>query len=84
MLRLDLSMPGLPQDTGEAVVQVPAGTDVLSETDMRDFQRRNIVRALKQSNWRVSGKGGAAELLGVRPTTLADRIRSYGIERPAR
>ena len=84
VLRLDLSMPGLPQDTGEAVVQVPAGTDVLSETDMRDFQRTNIVRALKQSNWRVSGKGGAAELLGVRPTTLADRIRSYGIERPAR
>ena len=51
---------------------------------MRDFQKANIVRALKQTNWKVSGTGGAAELLGVRPTTLADRIRTYRIKRPAK
>jgi len=32
----------------------------------------------------VSGKGGAAELLGVRPTTLADRIKSFGVRKPRR
>jgi len=51
---------------------------------MRDYQKRNVLAALKRTNWRVSGPDGAAELLGVRPTTLADRIRSFGIRRPAR
>jgi transcriptional regulator with GAF, ATPase, and Fis domain len=61
-----------------------SGGTVLSEKEMREFQKSNTVAALKQSNWRVSGDGGAAELLGVKPTTLADRIRTYGIKRPAR
>ena len=51
---------------------------------MRAMQKRNLVAALKQSNWRVSGKTGAADLLGIKPTTLADRIRSFGIKRPAK
>ena len=51
---------------------------------MRQLQRDNIVTALKEADWRVSGKGGAAEMLGVKPTTLADRIRSFKIEKPVR
>ena len=51
---------------------------------MREFQKGNIVQALDRASWKVSGKGGAAELLGVRPTTLADRIKTYGIKRPKR
>jgi transcriptional regulator with GAF, ATPase, and Fis domain len=51
---------------------------------MREFQKNNTIKALEQSNWKVSGTGGAAELLGVRPTTLADRVRTYKIKRPAR
>jgi transcriptional regulator with GAF, ATPase, and Fis domain len=45
------------------------------------LQQKNIVRALEQTNWKVSGKGGAAELLGVKPTTLADRIRTMKLKR---
>ena len=51
---------------------------------MRDVQKANTVKALEQAQWKVSGPGGAAELLGVRPTTLADRIRTYKIKRPSR
>ena len=83
VLRLDLSMPGFgpDQDPGAAA---PQGTDdILTEQEMREFQKGNIVRALKQANWKVSGKGGAAEFLGVRPTTLADRIRSLKIRKPS-
>ncbi len=83
VLRLDLSMPGFgpDQDQGAAA---PQGTDdILTEQEMREFQKGNIVRALKQANWKVSGKGGAAEFLGVRPTTLADRIRSLKIRKPS-
>jgi len=85
VLRLDLSMPNI--GTTQAVVassEVKRSDDILTEKEMRDYQKRNLVAALKQTNWRVSGRDGAAELLGVRPTTLADRIRSFGIRRPAR
>ncbi len=84
VLRLDLSMPGLKAGSGSLGVVTASSDEVLTETDMRDFQRGNISRALNRANWKISGKGGAAELLGVRPTTLADRVRTYGIKKPVR
>jgi transcriptional regulator with GAF, ATPase, and Fis domain len=57
---------------------------ILTENQMREFQKQNLLNALQETNWRVSGPDGAAELLGVRPTTLADRIRAFGLRRPAR
>lgn len=83
VLRLDLSMRGLKIVAGEATT-VATDTDVvLTEKEVREFQRNNIVKAMRQANWKVSGTGGAAELLGVRPTTLADRIRILKIKKPA-
>ena len=82
-LRLDLSMadPG-----GEARLETANSSPLnklLTESEMRDFQKNNIVAALKQAGGKVSGSGGAAELLGVKPTTLADRIRTLGINKNA-
>jgi transcriptional regulator with GAF, ATPase, and Fis domain len=51
---------------------------------MRELQRQNLVAALEHADWKVSGPGGAAELLGLRPTTLTDRMRAMGIRRPER
>jgi PAS domain S-box-containing protein len=84
VLRLDVSMPDLKSDAGSMGVVEQTTDSVLTEKDMREFQKRNTTAALKQSNWRVSGDSGAANLLGVKPTTLADRIRTYGIKRPAK
>ena len=82
VLRLDLSMPGLKVDIDAIADTSIASNEVLTEKDMQDFQKNNIEKALEQSNWKVSGIGGAAELLGVRPTTLADRIRTLKIRKP--
>jgi PAS domain S-box-containing protein len=82
VLRLDLSMPSLKVDIDAIADTSIASNEVLTEKDMRDFQKNNIEKALEQSNWKVSGIGGAAELLGVRPTTLADRIRTLDIRKP--
>ena len=82
-LRLDLSMPGLKNDDEDVPAEAPRDDDVLTEREMREFQKANLVRALEQANWKVSGSNGAAELLGLRPTTLADRIRSFKITRPS-
>ncbi|MFK8014396.1 MAG: sigma 54-interacting transcriptional regulator [Gammaproteobacteria bacterium] len=49
---------------------------------MRDQERQNLKSALEFANWRVSGVDGAADLLGMKPTTLSGRIKSLGIERP--
>jgi transcriptional regulator with GAF, ATPase, and Fis domain len=43
-----------------------------------------IEAALAATGGKVFGPGGAAELLGVRPTTLASRIKRLGIEKPRR
>ncbi len=83
-LRLDLSLPNAAVSERVTASTAPAEDRVLTEKQMRELQKQNILAALRASNWRVSGKEGAAERLGVRPTTLADRIKSFGIRRPRR
>lgn len=53
--------------------------DFLTETELREFEKNNLLAVLKQANGRVSGPGGAAELLGIKPSTLSYRIRAFGI-----
>jgi len=85
VLRLDLSMPNVrvarPAQATPVVEKTPG---ILTEKEMREYQKQNLIAALQESDWRVSGPDGAAELLGVKPTTLADRIRVLGIRKPAR
>ncbi|MEE4186603.1 MAG: sigma 54-interacting transcriptional regulator [Gammaproteobacteria bacterium] len=80
--RLELSLPteGGPVQLAAAE---SAAADFLTEREMKAQQRENLRRALEFAGWRVSGKGGAAELLGLRPSTLTDRMRSFGLEKPA-
>jgi formate hydrogenlyase transcriptional activator len=49
---------------------------ILTENEMRGRERANIAAALVQCNGKVSGTGGAAELLAMKPTTLASRIKA--------
>jgi PAS domain S-box-containing protein len=83
VLRLDLSMMGLKTDSDDAGEAEMQSDEVMTEKELRELQKNNIVRALMRTNWKVSGAGGAAELLGVRPTTLADRIRTMKIKKTA-
>ncbi|MBK9166645.1 MAG: sigma 54-interacting transcriptional regulator [Bryobacterales bacterium] len=63
----------------------PDAAGVLTERQIRDLERSSVVGALRRSRGRVAGKSGAAELLGIPPTTLASRIKSLGIDaRPYR
>ena len=74
----------LPQPVHAAVATAatPApARDVIPEVEWRRRERANVVAALEKSGYRVSGEGGAAELLGVNPATLASRLRSLGIHK---
>ncbi len=81
VLRLDLSMSDPGADMRQDSSAGESQNNVLTEAEMREFQKNNLLAALSQADWKVSGPGGAAELLGVKPTTLADRIRTFGVRR---
>jgi transcriptional regulator with GAF, ATPase, and Fis domain len=64
-----------------AAVTPDDSADFITESQWRKLERENLLKVLKQARGRVSGRGGAAELLGVNPNTLASRLRALGISR---
>jgi formate hydrogenlyase transcriptional activator len=66
-----LQIPALPSS-------VPIGTEPMT---LEDAARDHILKALEESNWLVGGKSGAAALLGVKRTTLIDKMRKLGVSR---
>jgi formate hydrogenlyase transcriptional activator len=60
------------------VAQTP---EVITDPEMKRRERDNIVAALKYSRGRIYGRGGAAELLAVKPTTLSARIKKLRLKR---
>jgi PAS domain S-box-containing protein len=53
-----------------------------TETERLARDRANILTALRLTNGKMSGEDGAAELLGIKPTTLASRMKALGVEKP--
>ena len=51
-------------------------------TRLSDVERKHIRTVLESTGWRIRGTGGAAERLGLRPTTLETRIAKLGLSRP--
>ena len=49
---------------------------------LADVERDHIRHVLEKTGWRVRGHGGAAELLGLKPSTLEGRMTKLGIHRP--
>jgi len=50
--------------------------------NLKDVEREHIIRVLKECGWKVRGKDGAAERLGLKRTTLQSRMKRLGIQRP--
>src|SRR6202162_4370242 len=62
---------------------VEAEPEFLTESEMRRRERANLFAVLQKAGWKVKGVNGAAELLGVKPTTLFARIGPLGLKRTA-
>jgi transcriptional regulator with GAF, ATPase, and Fis domain len=80
-LRLDVALPrcaGATRDSASSSGRQP-DEDVLTDRECRDRERANVMRALERTDGRIYGRGGAAELLGINPTTLASRLRALEI-----
>ena len=67
-------------------VRVPrmASSDIPANLSLEDAERRHILGVLEKSGWRITGQGGAAEILGLKRTTLQSKMKKLGIKRPAK
>jgi transcriptional regulator with GAF, ATPase, and Fis domain len=65
-------------------IPVPRTTvsSAISSAKLEDVEREHIRRVLQRAHWRVRGAGGAAEQLGLKPTTLETRMTKLGLARP--
>jgi transcriptional regulator with GAF, ATPase, and Fis domain len=83
VLRLDLAMNDILTSAAVTETNAPEGVvRLMTESELLDLERRNTLLALERAQWRVSGPNGAAELLGVKPTTLADRMKKLKLRKP--
>src|SRR5947209_7885012 len=72
----------LPSPSSASRVAEPVVTDadcVRTDAEIRQLEAGNIRAALRLAKGKVSGAGGAAEMLGIKPTTLASRIKALGV-----
>ena len=90
LLRLDLAMADIGNSASPTTSSAPAaaGPDraatpaLMNEQALLELQRNNLLAALGATGWRVSGPHGAAALVGLKPSTFADRMKKFGIARP--
>jgi len=66
-----------PGDSGMA-----ADRTILSAEEIKQLERDNTIHAMEQCNWKIYGDDGAARLLGIKPTTLIERMKRMHIRKP--
>ena len=70
-------------EKGVLRIEIPQTFGLSSKSKMKleDIERDHIIQVLQSTNWRLGGKGGAAEQLGMKRTTLYAKMKKSGINR---
>ena len=63
-------------------LESPENYSAKANQSLKDVEREYIVRVLKQTHWKVSGKNSASEILGLDRSTLRARMQKLGIQKP--
>jgi DNA-binding NtrC family response regulator len=88
-LGFDLPVGNQPTPPIQTMVRIesPSGDTAsprfLTEVEMQRRERDNLLSVLQEANWKIKGADGAAELMGVKPTTLLARMKKWGLKKPA-
>ena len=85
-LEFDLPTGGaaLPMGPSSPAVKEPnSAREFFTEPEMQQHERENLLAVLEKAGWKIKGANGAAELLGVKPTTLVSRLKKMRLKRPA-
>ncbi|MEN8761366.1 MAG: sigma 54-interacting transcriptional regulator, partial [Thiogranum sp.] len=80
-VRLDLAMPGEANNAAPADSGASGDAGFITDAEFRNLEKANMIAALRQAGWRIWGTDGAAELLGVKPSTLTYRMKVLGIKK---
>jgi len=84
-LDLDRVLPGVlapaPAVSGDADLR---SGRILTDNELKEQERANLLRALEETGWRISGPAGAAQRLGIKPSTLTSRLKALKIRKPQR
>ena len=79
--RLAMELPAGENARPTPNAEVWGPVNVRTDAEMRELEAENIRAALEVAKGKVYGSGGAAELLGLKPTTLASRMKALGLAR---
>lgn len=77
---LDFKFPNSQELTPSAHTHPVAKDELLTDAMLRDLEKANTLRAVQAAKGRLFGAGGAADLLGIKPTTLASRLKKWGLD----
>ncbi len=80
-LQFDLPVFQAVAPSTKSTAPSSAGAKYLTEAEMLQRERDNLLAVLDQAGWRIKGADGAAELLGVKPTTLLSRMKKMRLKR---
>ena len=78
---LTFDLPSSRVREHRATPEAPKIRALPTRDELKRQEREAIINALKRTNGKVSGPGGAAELLAMKPSTLASRISALGVDR---
>ncbi len=80
-LRLDLPRSKTSPQQSDTPTTPNKESEILTEQQLRELEVNNLRAALTAADGRLFGPGGAAELLGIKPTTLASRMKKLNLSR---
>jgi len=81
-LNLDRALPESVSSFAATLIRKDGNAQrVRTAKELEEVERDNIVAALEASEWKIAGDNGAAQLLGMKPTTLSSRMKALGIGR---
>ncbi len=78
-LRLAEKIDALPNPLRE---EGSSGMELRETENLTEVERKHILAALQKTGWRITGESGAAQSLGINPSTLRARMKKLGIKRP--
>ena len=86
-LRLDLSLPASALSSAGQASTIPERLPMPAQgfftaLEFEQLERQNLIGVLEAAHWKISGEGGAASLLGLKPSTLSSRLKVLNIQQP--
>ena len=83
-LRLDLALSNSPAEKRSTTEPAADAANFVTVAEFKELEKANLTAALKHADWKTWGPDGAAELLGMKPSTLTYRMKALGIIKPGK